>query len=119
MTHTKEPLILRQLTQEENDECSFWVEELPDGLCLTQHRLYRWGDTAIFAVGELNWPNKWDDADFDDTCKRFEAALQAQNAFAGLTPEALAGLIEAADAARCDFPLPHLDTALANIRGEA
>lgn len=54
--------------------------------------------------------------DSADRAKQFAACV---NALAGMNPDALAGLIEAADAARCDFPLPHLDAALARLRGEA
>ena len=72
-----EALELRPLTEDEADECSFYVDPLPDGLSLTQHKYYRWGDTAIIAVGELNYPNHWDDEDFEHTCNEVEAALAA------------------------------------------
>lgn len=70
-------LDFRGTTEEEADQCSFYVDELPDGSVLTQYRYYRWGDTAIIAVGELNAPNHWDDEDFADTCRRVEAALSS------------------------------------------
>lgn len=72
-----EALELRPLTEDEADECSFYVDPLPDGLSLTQHKYYRWGDTAIIAVGELNYPNHWDDEDFEHTCNAVETALAA------------------------------------------
>lgn len=58
-------------------ECSIYVDELPDGLQLTQSTFYRWGDRAVIALGELNLPNNWDEEGFGTTCARLESSLRA------------------------------------------
>lgn len=101
-----EALELRPLTEDEADECSFYVDPLPDGLSLTQHKYYRWGDTAIIAVGELNYPNHWDDEDFEHTCNAVETALAATRP-APKADSALVGeLRELADRAGIDLSNP-------------
>lgn len=77
LTDQPEDMEFRRTTEDEDEECSIYVDELPDGLQLTQSRYYRWGDRAFIALGELNLPNNWDDEGFDRTCARLESSLRA------------------------------------------
>ena len=66
---------LERLTDDDADNFSIYADDADeDGKVLSQHRFYRWGD-CIIAIGELNYPNQWDDEAFDAKCAALEAAL--------------------------------------------
>lgn len=77
----REALVL--LRDDDADPYSFSGDGDDAGRVITQHRYYRWGDDCVIAIGELNWPNQWDDDAFDAKVDALTAALDGTRGDAG------------------------------------
>jgi hypothetical protein len=71
---------LARIKGDANDFLSFSGDNDDNGLSMTQHRYYRWGDNCVVAIGEMNHRNQWNDEAFDAKCLTLEAALGASKA---------------------------------------
>jgi len=66
---------LELLRDDVADPYSFSGDGDDQGQCITQHKFFRWGDDCVIAIGELNYPNQWDDEAFDAKVEVLKAAL--------------------------------------------
>jgi hypothetical protein len=70
MTEQAQP-VGGQIAVVTDHEYSVWDDDDGDHR-ITQTRFYE-GDGVMIAISELNFPNQWDDARFDELCRRLEA----------------------------------------------